>query len=263
MTETRPQATGFPEKIKIGISTCLLGHKVRYDGNHSHDRYLTQTWRVLESTDDPDRQDDTLLDIVPKDPRQVYKMHTILESVCDQGSFFEMGKKWGRSIITGLARLNGIPVAIFAENPRVYGGAWTADASRKLIRLLDLAATFHLPLVHLEDCPGFLIGKQSEEEGTIRFGSAALAGADADTGTDSGAGTDADTDPPPTEGRGASAGRSNRFASPCSGAWPGGGCDAAVLRGSSCAACRAHLAKPSTLPKKPSVSCAPARLRIA
>jgi acetyl-CoA carboxylase carboxyltransferase component len=57
----------------------------------------------------------------------------------------------------------------------VYGGAWTADSSRKLIRLCDLASTFHLPLLHLVDCPGFLIGKQSEETATIRFGSQALA----------------------------------------------------------------------------------------
>ncbi len=130
---------------------------------------------LTESDDDPNRSDPALLEIVPKDPRKVYKMHTIVESVCDQGSFFEIGRRWGRSIITGLARLDGIPVAIFAENPRVYGGAWTADASRKLIRLCDLASTFHLPIVHLEDCPGFLIGPQSEEEATIRYGSAALA----------------------------------------------------------------------------------------
>ncbi len=125
--------------------------------------------------DDPERTDENLLSIVPKDPRKVYKMHEIVESVCDRDSFFEIGRKWGRSLITGLARFNGVPVALFAENPRVYGGAWTADSSRKLIRLIDLAATFHLPIVHLEDCPGFLIGKQSEEEATIRFGSAALA----------------------------------------------------------------------------------------
>ena len=130
---------------------------------------------LTESNDDPERSDEALLEIVPKDPRKVYKMHTIIDSVCDEGSFFEIGRKWGRSLITGLARFNGIPVALFAENPRVYGGAWTADSSRKLIRLIDLASTFHLPIVHLEDCPGFLIGKQSEEEATIRYGSAALA----------------------------------------------------------------------------------------
>ena len=130
---------------------------------------------VIECDDDPQRAEESLLSVVPKDPRQVYKMHGIIEAVLDRGSFFEIGKRWGRSIITGLGRLNGMPVALFAENPRIYGGAWTADASRKLIRFMDLASTFHIPLVHLEDCPGFLIGKQSEEAATIRYGSAALA----------------------------------------------------------------------------------------
>ncbi len=130
---------------------------------------------VIPCDDDPDRREERLLDLVPKDPRKVYKMQTLIDAVVDAESFFEIGRQWGRSIITGLARLNGVPVALFAENPMVYGGAWTADASRKLIRLIDLAATFHLPLVHLEDCPGFLIGKQSEEAATIRFGSQALA----------------------------------------------------------------------------------------
>ena len=130
---------------------------------------------VNKCADDPNRRDEALIDIVPRDTRKVYKMHRVVESVVDAGSFFEIGKRWGKSIITGLARLNGVPIALFAENPMIYGGAWTADSSRKLIRLIDLAGTFHLPLVHLEDCPGFLIGKKSEEESTIRFGSAALA----------------------------------------------------------------------------------------
>lgn len=128
-----------------------------------------------EPADDPTRRDEDLLSIVPRSPRRVYKMRTILNSVLDEGSFFEIGRKWGKSIITGLGRLDGYPCAIFAEDPHIYGGGWTADACRKLIRLCDLATTFHLPLVHLEDCPGFVIGKQSEEEATIRVGSTALA----------------------------------------------------------------------------------------
>ena len=102
-------------------------------------------------------------------------MRPIVEAIVDNGSFFETGRNWGRSIITGLARLDGIPVAVFAEDPNVYGGAWTADSCKKLVRFLDLAGTFHLPVVHLVDCPGFLIGKQSEESATIREGSTALA----------------------------------------------------------------------------------------
>ena len=90
-------------------------------------------------------------------------------------SFFEIGRQWGKSIICGLARFDGWPVALFAEDPYIYGGAWTASSSQKVTRLIDLASTFHLPLVHLVDCPGFLIGLQAEQEGTIRYGSRALA----------------------------------------------------------------------------------------
>ena len=90
-------------------------------------------------------------------------------------SFFEIGRQWGKSIICGLARFNGWPIALFAEDPYIYGGAWTASSSQKVTRLIDLATTFHLPLVHLVDCPGFLIGLQAEQEGTIRHGSRALA----------------------------------------------------------------------------------------
>ena len=126
--------------------------------------------------DDPkDRRAEFLSGVVPKDPRKVYKMRPVIEAVVDKGSFFEIGRKWGRSIITGLARLDGVPVAVFAEDPMIYGGAWTADSCRKLIRHCDLASTFHLPLMHLVDCPGFLIGKQSEESATIRYGAQALA----------------------------------------------------------------------------------------
>ncbi len=126
---------------------------------------------VVATNDDPKRREEFLLDVVPNDPRKVYKMRPIIEAVVDRDSFFEIGRAWGKSIITGLARLDGVPVALFAEDPFVYGGAWTADACRKLTRLIDLSAIFHLPLVHLVDCPGFLIGKQSEEDSTIRFGS--------------------------------------------------------------------------------------------
>lgn len=130
---------------------------------------------LTEHDDSPQRSAPELNAIVPKNPRQVYKMRTVIDAVVDRDSFFEIGRGWGKSIISGFARLDGVPVALFAEDPYVYGGAWTADAARKLIRLLDIASTFHLPIVHLEDCPGFLIGKQAEADATIRFGSQALA----------------------------------------------------------------------------------------
>jgi acetyl-CoA carboxylase carboxyltransferase component len=127
------------------------------------------------AADDPERREEGLASAVPRDPRKTYKMRDVVHAVVDEGSFFEIGRGWGRSIITGFARLDGWPVALFAEDPLVYGGAWTASASRKVTRFIDVASTFHLPLVHLEDCPGFLIGKQAEQDATIRAGSLALA----------------------------------------------------------------------------------------
>jgi acetyl-CoA carboxylase carboxyltransferase component len=127
-----------------------------------------------EPTDDPKRRDEWLLGAIPRDPRKVYKMRPIVETLVDQGSFFEIGRRWGRSVIGGLARLDGWPVMVMASDPYHYGGAWTADACDKVTRLVDLAQTFHLPVVHLVDVPGFLIGREAEEAGTIRHGARAM-----------------------------------------------------------------------------------------
>jgi acetyl-CoA carboxylase carboxyltransferase component len=77
--------------------------------------------------------------------------------------------------VTGLARLDGWPVAVLASDPYVYGAGWTAEASQKIVRFIDLADTFHLPVVHLVDQPGFVIGEAAERAGTIRYGARALA----------------------------------------------------------------------------------------
>ena len=126
-------------------------------------------------TDDPGRTDESLATVVPRDRRHVYRMRDIIETVVDLGSFFEVGARFGRSAITGLARLDGWPVAILAGDPYHYGGGWTADASQKVTRFVDLAETFHLPVVHLVDNPGFVIGTEAEQAATIRHGSRALA----------------------------------------------------------------------------------------
>jgi acetyl-CoA carboxylase carboxyltransferase component len=125
--------------------------------------------------DDPvERREEALLGIVPADRRKVYKMRAILDATLDHGSFFETGRHFGRSAITGLARLDGHAVAVLASDPYHYGGAWTADTAQKVVRFVDLAETFHLPVVHFVDIPGFLIGLQAEQTATIRHGARAL-----------------------------------------------------------------------------------------
>ena len=128
----------------------------------------------ITPSDDPKRRDEWLLEAIPRDERKVYKMRPIVETLVDKGSFFEIGRRWGKSVIAGLARLDGWPVMVMASDPYHYGGAWTADACGKVIRMVDLAQTFQLPVVHLVDVPGFLIGKEAEEAGTIRHGARAM-----------------------------------------------------------------------------------------
>lgn len=127
-----------------------------------------------EQMDDPDRQDEMLDGIIPKNTRKVYRMRKIIGSLVDQGSFFEMGARFGRSMITGFARLDGWPVALMASDPHFHAGAWTADACDKVIRFVDMAETFHLPVVYLADCPGFLVGGAAERTATIRHGVRAM-----------------------------------------------------------------------------------------
>jgi len=128
-----------------------------------------------QSTDDPQRSVEWLLEAIPRDERQVYRMRDIVTAVVDEGSFFEIGRKWGRSVVTGLARLDGWPVAILASDPYHYAGAWTADAARKIGRFVDLAQIFHLPAVHLVDVPGIMVGLEAEQRSTIRHAGEAIA----------------------------------------------------------------------------------------
>ncbi|MEB2320024.1 MAG: methylmalonyl-CoA carboxyltransferase [Pseudomonadota bacterium] len=130
---------------------------------------------TIACDDDPERGDESLMTAVPRNRRRVYKMRPIIESVVDKGSFFELSPHFGRSIIAGLARLDGRAVLLLASDPHHYGGSWTADTCQKVVRYVDLAETFHLPVVYLCDCPGFLIGLDAEKSATIRHGVRAMA----------------------------------------------------------------------------------------
>jgi acetyl-CoA carboxylase carboxyltransferase component len=137
----------------------------------------TNVWEpapVVEPLDARERREEELLSIIPRERRKTYKMRRLLELVLDRGSFFEIGAGFGRSLIGGLARLDGQPVCVLANDPYFYAGAMTAEAAQKLRRLVDLADTFHLPVVSFVDEPGFMIGSAAEQAATIRHGTAAL-----------------------------------------------------------------------------------------
>jgi acetyl-CoA carboxylase carboxyltransferase component len=129
---------------------------------------------IVASTDPADRREEELLSIVPRDDRKTYKMRRVLELVFDTGSAFEIGRQYGRSQITALARLDGRPVGVLASDPNHYGGGLTGDASDKLTRFVDMCDQFRLPVVNLVDQPGFVVGTESEKAGTMRRGARAL-----------------------------------------------------------------------------------------
>jgi len=120
--------------------------------------------------DDPGRREEDLLSIVPRDQRKPYDMRKIFRLVLDEGSIFEIGRHQGRSQITALARINGYPVGVLANDPNFLGGSFSYDVAEKFQRFIDMCDTFHLPIVNLSDQPGFTVGKRSEEQGTIRKG---------------------------------------------------------------------------------------------
>jgi acetyl-CoA carboxylase carboxyltransferase component len=137
----------------------------------------TNVWQAapdVPSTDDRTRREEALLEIVPRERRRVYKMRRLLDLVLDRDSFFELAPLFGRTQITGLARLDGHPVGVLANDPLFYAGAMTADAAQKVRRFVDLCDTFHLPIVSFVDEPGFMIGPDAERAATIRHGTAAI-----------------------------------------------------------------------------------------
>jgi acetyl-CoA carboxylase carboxyltransferase component len=125
--------------------------------------------------DDPERREEALLSIVPRDRRKTYAVRRILALVLDRGSVFEMGRYFGRPLVTALARLDGVPVGVLANDPRQLAGAIDADAADKMTRFVDLCDSFRLPVVSFVDNPGFLVGVEAERRGTIRRGVRALA----------------------------------------------------------------------------------------
>lgn len=125
---------------------------------------------VAQSDDPVDRQEEALISIVPRDRRRALDMRKLIGLVVDRESFFEVGKGYGRSQITGLARMNGQVTGIWGNDGKYLAGSMTAQGAHKARRFMELCQTFHIPIVSFVDEPGFMIGSQAEREATIRHG---------------------------------------------------------------------------------------------
>ena len=138
----------------------------------------SNVWQLpprVEPEDDPNRRDEELLSLIPRNRHVVYDVYKLIETIVDKDSTFEISRLFGRALVTMLARIDGFPVAVMANDCRYHGGAMTPDACIKFERFVDFANTFHLPIVFFCDVPGFMIGIDSEKQGIIRFSNHAMA----------------------------------------------------------------------------------------
>lgn len=117
---------------------------------------------------------DDLLGIVSPSSRRTYDVHAMIRCIVDQESFFEIAPDYGRSLRTGLARLEGHTVGIVASDCRFMAGSLDTPSSLKQTKFVELCDTFHLPIAYFADVPGFLVGPKAEESGVLKFGSMAL-----------------------------------------------------------------------------------------
>ena len=124
----------------------------------------------VKTGDHPNRREEKLLSVIPREKRRAYNPYDILEAVLDKDSFFEMTPHYGRSRIVGLARVDGYPVGTMINNPNFLGGSTDVAAGTKVIRFLQLCDTFHLPMVYLVDEPGFMVGPDQQAQGIVRAG---------------------------------------------------------------------------------------------
>ncbi len=125
-------------------------------------------------TDQPDRTEEALNELVPTDNRKPYDMHEIIRLVVDEGDFMEVQPGHAQNLICGFARLDGKPVGIVANQPKVQAGVLDISSSIKGARFVRTCDCFNVPLVVFEDVPGFLPGTDQEFGGIIKHGAKLL-----------------------------------------------------------------------------------------
>lgn len=150
---------------------CLLGIRRLL-------HFLPQNYRddppQIRTSDDPNRSDTELDDLIPDNPNKPYDMKVVISRVVDRDSFMEVHELFAQNIIVGFGRLNGRSVGIIANQPSVLAGVLDNDASVKAARFVRFCDAFSIPLLVFEDVPGFMPGTEQEWTGIIKNGAKLL-----------------------------------------------------------------------------------------
>ena len=149
-----------------------------FPANHSspppNKDYVSPGSDRIKPLSDAELLGDEILDVLPEESRRPYDMRVLVRMVVDDGLLFEMKPKWAMNLITGFARIGGMPVGILANNPKYLGGVLDVNSADKAARFVNICDSFNIPLVFLQDVPGFVIGSSVEQAGIIRHGAKML-----------------------------------------------------------------------------------------
>jgi acetyl-CoA carboxylase carboxyltransferase component len=129
----------------------------------------------IRPCDDPiERADEALLELVPDNPRRAYDVRKLVALLADHGAVFEIKPRWARNLVTAFVRVGGRPVGVVANNPMYLGGVLDVDSADKAAKFVQICDAFGIPLLFLQDTPGFVIGSKVEKAGIIRHGAKML-----------------------------------------------------------------------------------------
>ncbi len=170
-SKVHTQVSGTADAEYPDDAACIAGIReyLSFFPSHCEERPPFRT------TDDPtDRRDEELLSIVPENPRRAFDMHKVILPILDQRHFFPLKPNFARNLITGFGRIGGYPIGVVANNSIFLGGVLDVNASDKAARFINLCDAFGIPLLFLQDVPGFMVGTQVEQQGIIRHGAKML-----------------------------------------------------------------------------------------
>jgi acetyl-CoA carboxylase carboxyltransferase component len=159
-------STGMADIAYEDDRACLDGIKafLSYLPQNANEELPTETQYTPPSREAGEK----LANIIPTNPKRGYDIYTVIEGLVDQQSFFELKPAYARNIVTGFARMEGQPIGVVANNPRIKAGTFDVAACDKSSHFISMCDAFGLPLVFLMDIPGTLPGPDSEEEGIAR-----------------------------------------------------------------------------------------------
>src|SRR5947207_9053414 len=129
---------------------------------------------MVEAGDDPERAAPGLATIIPDNPKEPYDIKDVITMVVDRGDFLEVQPFYAMNLVVGFAHLDGRPIGVVANQPKVMAGALDINASDKGARFVRFCDAFNIPLVTFVDVPGFLPGTSQEYGGIIRHGAKLL-----------------------------------------------------------------------------------------